>query len=169
MPNRTEVSVDVTLEPSDFYSPLHRTWRNLIHFVLVLCSALLWRETWRDWSWPYSAINIGSMALLVMSFAYPWMRVRHRFRKFSAMGKSRRFTFDAEGLHIQSENASGDYRWSTVARVVETPRLFIFKFAQTNRGGRTIPKRCFKHLDDIPRLRQLLRENFNGNLRLRAD
>lgn len=166
MEPRSEVTAEVILEPSDFYRSLDWTWGNLARWVLVV-AGLLALDSFRYWSWPDSGEKVGLVLLLFLAFVYPWVRVRYLFRKFPAYRKLRRFTFDAQGMHLQSEDASGDYKWSVFSRVVETPRSFMV--VQTNRGGTIIPKRFFSRSGDSPLLRKLLWENFKGTLKLRAD
>ncbi len=167
MEPQSEVTAEVIPEPRDYYRPLDWTSGNLLRWTLVVFAALLVLDAWRHWSSPDSEIKIGLIAFLVLAFLYPWIRVRYEFRKFPAFRKPRRFSFDAEGIHFQSEDARGDYNWSVFSKVVETPRVFLFM--QTNRSGTTVPKRFFSQPNDIPMLRKLLRENFKGKLMLRAD
>lgn len=167
METRSEVTVEITLAPGDFYHPLDWSWGNLIRYVLAVVSILLVFDAWRNWSSPASEIKIGLMVFLALAFLFPWIRMRYLFRRYPAFRKPRSFTFDAVGMHFQSEDASGDYKWPTFSKVVETPRAFIFM--QTSRGGTTIPKRFFTQRDEISLLRKLLRESFKGTLKLRAD
>jgi hypothetical protein len=89
------------------------------------------------------------------------------FHKYPALRRSRRVSFSAEGMHVESEDARGDYKWSLFYQIVETPKTFLFM--QTTRGGVYIPKRCLSASDDIVTLRRLIRDNFTGKRRLRTD
>jgi hypothetical protein len=89
------------------------------------------------------------------------------FGKFPQFQKPRRFSLNSEGMHFESEDARGDYKWSIFSRIVETPEVFIF--VQTTRSSTYVPKRCLRKPDDILILRQLIRENFRGRRRLRRD
>jgi len=106
------------------------------------------------------------ISALVVMFFWPWLRIHYQFRKFPRLRKKRRFTFDSEGMHFQSEDARGDYKWSVFASIIETPRHFLFM--QTSRSGTTIPKRYLSE-SDIQLLRKLVRENFQGKRRIRID
>lgn len=75
------------------------------------------------------------IAVLVLMFLQPWLRIRYQFHRYPSFRKPRRFTFDAEGMHFQMEDARGDFKWSVFTSVVETRRHFLLM--QTNRSGTT--------------------------------
>jgi YcxB-like protein len=166
MESQNEVTVDVTFEPGDFYWPFDWTWGNASRWTLAALAVLLGIHAWRFWPSRNSNFFLCVIAALALVFLWPWLSVRRHFRRYPAFRKPRRFTFDPEGMHFRSADASGDYQWSVFAKVVETPRRFLFM--QTNRVGTTIPKRCLSQ-PDIKVLRNLVRENFQGKRRLRVD
>jgi YcxB-like protein len=100
-------------------------------------------------------------------FSWPYFRVRSMFHEFPALLRSRRVSFRVDGIHIESEDAQGDYKWSLFYQIVETPKTFLIM--QTNRAATYVPKRCLSKSDDVVILRRLIRDNFKGKLRLRND
>jgi hypothetical protein len=114
------------------------------------------------------------LAILVLLFVFillalllfPYLRVLALFRK-SATGRPHLVTFSPTGIRIESEDANVDCKWSIVKRVVETRSLFLLLY--TTPGAMYLPKRCFASHEDIPRLRQLIIENFKGRWQLRRD
>jgi hypothetical protein len=160
---QSQVTVEVTLEPADLYWPFDLGYR----LALAVLAAALVFEAWKMWPSYDSNVMLGVAAILAWIFLYPWIKIQYYFRTYPAYRKPRRYSFDAEGLHLQSDNARGDYKWSVFTKVVETKRRF--QFMQTDRSGIPIPKRFLTQPDDIPRLRRLIRENFQGTRRLRID
>jgi hypothetical protein len=75
-------------------------------------------------------------------------------------------SFSSEGLHLESEDAKGDFKWSVFTRIAETPKTFLLM--QTARAATYVPKRCLEP-GDLPVLRRLIRQNFTGKLTLRGD
>jgi hypothetical protein len=175
MPKVPELTVDITLKPEDVYQPFLVTWPNLIRCVLALFSCYLiytTRPIWLGGSQPGTAITLLEPPLFcafvfIVMFSWPYLRARSMFHKYPALCRSRRVTFSSEGVHIESEDAQGDFRWPLFYQIVETPKSFLFM--QTTRGATHIPKRCFSNSDDILILRRLIRDNFAGKKRLRSD
>jgi hypothetical protein len=83
------------------------------------------------------------------------------------MGRARSLSFSSDGLHLESEDARANYKWSMFHRVVETSQLFVF--ISGPRSGTSLPKRRLTNSGEIQILRQLIRENFEGKKRLRPD
>jgi hypothetical protein len=166
MQPQTQVVVDMTPEPKDYYRLFDYTWGNLYRWVFAALAVLLAFNAWKLWPSQDSNVMLCIIAALVAIFLWPWLRIRYQFRAYPAFRKQRRFTFDCEGVHFQSEDVRGDYKWSAFASIVETPRHFLFK--QTRRSGTTIPKRYLSE-SDIEILRKLLRDNFRGKRRIRID
>jgi hypothetical protein len=96
---------------------------------------------------------------------FPYLRVLAMFRETPSLTKPRQYTFSAEGIRFESEDATADLKWSAFIRIYETRSLFIF--LQTTRAAIYIPKRFIESEQDVPRLRQLIRDDFKGKWRLR--
>lgn len=164
MQPQSEVTVDITPEFGDFYSPFDWTRGNIYRWTLAFLAAILALNAWKLWPSRDSNFMLCVIAALAFIFVWPWFRIRYQVRHYPAFRKTRRFTFDSGGMHFRSEDARGDYQWSVFSSVHETPRRFLFM--QTKRSGTVIPKRCLSR-SDIQLLRQLVRENFKGKCRLR--
>jgi hypothetical protein len=176
MDKKTELIVDVKLEPGDVYSPFLWSRQNLIRWVLVLSACWILYEMSPSWSldvpFPEGNNRLLSLYLIVAgvtlaSFLVPYLRVRAMFRKSHATRMPRRLTFGTEGFQIESDDARGDYKWSLFMRIIETRKLFLL--FQTPHAATYIPKRCFRSADDVQLLRQLIRNNFKGKWTLRRD
>jgi len=176
METRSELTVEFTLQPSDVYDPFLWSRRNLARWIMTLFACFVIYDSRRFWfpaasgAATESALlllsSLGVLALVVLFFV-PWLRVRSMFRKFPVIGKPRRISFSSEGMHLESEDAQGDYKWSLFGRIVETPKFFVFM--QTAYSGTYVPRRCLSKPDAILILRQLIRENFKGERTLRRD
>ena len=176
MESPSQITVDITLQPGDLYDPFAYSWQNTIRWVSALFVCYLIYETRSLWASAQSDSDTAS-ALLALSvlmgfvilllFLFPYLRVRSIFKSSPAARKSRHLSFSVEGIHLESEDARGDYKWTLFNRTVETPRVFMF--LQTRYAATYVPKRCFSKPEDIVILRQLIRDNFRGKLRLRRD
>jgi hypothetical protein len=175
MPPVTELTVDITLQPQDIFQPFIVSWSNVVRWVLALFACYLiymTRPIWLAGSQPGTASGLLEpflfCALLFFAiFSWPYIRIRSMFHKFPTMRRPCRVSFSAEGMHIESEDAQGDFKWSLFYQIWETPKTFLFM--QTTRGAVYIPKRCLHTSDDIAILRRLIRDNFTGKRRLRTD
>jgi hypothetical protein len=169
------LTVQVILWPGDIYDPLVYSWRNVIRWATVLFACLVIYDTSLRWSSTHLAAGrkpalliplLIGLALLILFFL-PWLRVQWMFRKYPMLRQPRSISFGSEGLHIESEDSRGDYKWSIFSRIVETPKVFLFSV--TPRGATYVPKRCLSRPDQIRMLRQLIRDNFKGKRTLRHE
>ena len=96
-----------------------------------------------------------------------WLRIKSTFRNYATAGRLRTISFRSEGLHLESEDLSADYKWSLFHRIVETHRAFHFIVGP--RSATVLPKRSLSNSGEMQMLRQLIRENFKGKKRLRPD
>lgn len=175
METHPKLTVQLVLRPSDVYDPFLYSWRNLIRWVTVVFACFLIYDTSSTWSSALSGAGIKPALLisflvgfaLFILFVLPWLRVQSMFRKYPTLRRPRSFSFSSEGMHAESEDARGDYKWSLFHRIVETPKLFLFM--STPRGATYVPKRCLSRPDEIGILRQLIRENFKGKKTLRRE
>lgn len=167
MQPQDQVTVEVTLEPRDFYWPFVRTRLNIFRFFFAILALILALDAWRFWPSQDSIVMAYIAAGLVLICLYPWIKIQYQFRKYPAFRKPRRFTFDAEGMRLQTADADSNYKWSDFTRIAESKRFFLF--VRKNGAGRAVPKRFLTQPADIPTLRKLIRENFKGTRRLRID
>lgn len=175
MQNNLGVVVDVDLRPNDVYTPFRWDRNNLARWVTSIVLCLIFydlykssRATILSFQGGDSIVAIIALLVLFILFGlllFPYLRVRAMFRKSPAMTKTRRYTFCATGITVQSDDATSDCKWSLFHRAVETPSVFVFSV--TSHHGTYIPKRCFASSDDVARVRDLIRENMPGRWRLR--
>jgi hypothetical protein len=182
MPESVDLTVQVNLRPQDVYDPVRDlflcSWDNIIRWAFVFFACYLIYETHPIWSSAESRSEAQS-ALVVVAllftlvflalFLFPYLRVRSIFRELPALQKPRSISFSTEGIHIDSEDARGDYKWSLFRNVVETPRVFLFMQTTRSTGALYVPKRCLSGSDGVVRLRRLIRGNFAGKARLWPD
>jgi hypothetical protein len=181
MLENSDLTVQLNLRPQDVYDPVRDlflfTWGNIIRWVFVLFAFYLIYETHPIWSSADSEPQTLS-ALIVVAllftlvflavFLFPYLRVRSIFHESPVLQKDRKVSFSADGIHIESEDGRGEFKWSLFRNIVETPRVFLFM--QTTRSGAMyIPKRCLSGSDDVAKLRSLIRANFTGKARLQPD
>lgn len=175
MESNRNLTVEFVLRPADVYDPFAYSWRNTIWWAIVVLVCLFLYEAVPSWSSAHLGVAIGQAALapvliviaLLILFVLPWIRVQSMFRRYPALGRPRSLSFGSEGLHVESDDARGDYKWSIFHRVVETPKVFLF--IVTPRGATYLPKRCLATPGDISTLRRLIQENFRGQKTLRHD
>jgi len=171
------VVVDVDLKPNDVYTPFTWSRGNLARWIASFVLCLIFYDLYKAssatiLSFPggksiLAVVGLLALFVLLALVLFPYLRIRSLFRKSPALTKSRRCTFSADGIAIQSEDANSECKWSLFQRVVETPS--VFSFFTTSLSGTYIPKRCFASVDDIRCVRSLIRENMPGKCRLRRD
>jgi hypothetical protein len=175
MDTRPQLTAQIVLRPSDVYDPFLYSWRNVIRWTIVLFACLLIYDASPSWLSAHSGTQIKPVLLnplliafvLFITFFVPWLRLQWMFRTYPTMRGLRSYSFSSEGMHIESEEARGDYKWSLFTRIVETPKSFVFVI--TSRGATYVPKRCLAGQGEIEILRHLIRENFKGKKTLRRD
>jgi hypothetical protein len=145
METRSAVIVNISLQPKDVYHHLLLSWRNVSRWVLAL----------------FGIIFLGWLF-------FPYFRVWSMFRSSPLLRTPRRVSFGAEGIHVESEHGRGDYKWSVFQKIVESRKMFFF-MQTTYTGALCVPKRCLSDRDDLLKLRQVIRDNFHGEPRLRID
>jgi YcxB-like protein len=150
MEERPELIVDVTLEPRDVRRPFLGSWESLVRWVVALTACLILYAASPLWPPDVSPsdrrtelfllyVLLGAVSLAL--FLFPYLRVRTMFRESPALSRSRRLTFNAEGIQFDADDARGHYKWSLFMRIVETKKVFML--LQTTHAATYIPKRCF--------------------------
>jgi hypothetical protein len=175
MPQVGEIAVNVSLQPADVFDPWRYTTRNFLRWLLALLGSFALFDSGQFW---FPSIenrvlvaSIAALSVLVclalIIAVVPYLILVWRFRQYAAFTKPRRYLLDANGIHLDSEDARADYKWSLFTKAFETRK--VFALVLTRHHGVTIPKRFLSTPGDIEHLRQLIRENFKGKRRLRTD
>lgn len=174
---KNEVVADVVLKPHDVYTPFQWNRGNVARWVAaaLLCWIFsdIYRtglDTLRSFQDADSIIAILiALAVFILCglLLFPYLRVRALFRRSPQLRKQITYTFDSGGMHFKSDTSNGTCTWPGFDRVTETRK--VFTFSVTDRAATYLPKRCLATIDDIARLRQLIRENFKGKHQLRSD
>jgi hypothetical protein len=167
------VTVQVDLRPQDVYE-VYDPFRNLFQYSWLNCFrwAFLLFETYLIYETHPPALFVLALFLifiLATLFLSPYLRVRSVFRESPTLRNTRTLSVGAEGIRVESEDGRGEYKWSVFPYVLETPRAFIFAQSSRGFGGTWIPKRCLSTPNDIVRLRDLVRSNCKGKIRLLRD
>src|SRR6267378_2230586 len=175
MSNSEQVSVEVVLKPNDVYHPLMWSWSNLWRWVvaIVLCRVVydvffaprVSLESMPDVDAIRLVILVLTLLIVLGLLLFPYLRVLAMFKETPSLNKPRQYTFSADGIRLKSEDGSANLKWSLFVRIFETSTLFVFQ--QTRYAATYLPKRFLKSEHEISGLRQLIRDNFKGNWRLR--
>jgi len=165
------VNVQCALRRSDVYQPLAYSWPSVIRWALVVFGFIMLYgpgsgSLWGDAGAGEKAVWLAGFAVFVV-FLLPWLSVQIMIRKYPAIWRSRSLSFSSEGMHLESEDARADYRWSVFYRINETSTLFLLM--PTASTAVYVPKRCISSQEDIKVVRQLIRENFQGKKGLRSE
>jgi len=172
-----EIAVDVVLKLHDVYTPFDWNRQNLIRWVLaILACYVVYDICFSPSSQLQSFSDANSISAVIVTLAvfivlglvlFPYLRLHSMFRKSPGFKSPNKYMFDAQGMRFESEHASGEYKWSVFARILETRKAFAL--AQTDYAATYIPKRCFASPNDISAFRHLVRENFKGRWSLRRE
>lgn len=175
MSNGEQVCVEVVLRPNDVFHPFMWSWSNLWRWVvaIVLCRVVydvffapqVSLESMPDAETIRLVILVLTVFIVLGLLLFPYLRVLSMFREAPSLNKPRRYIFSSDGIRFESEDASGNFKWSAMIRIYETRTLFIFQ--QSSRAAAYVPKRFIKSEDELPMLRRLIRDNFKGKWRLR--
>jgi hypothetical protein len=113
-----------------------------------------------------AAINLITAGLAVFAFFYV-PRVRAKLALGPTLRECRRYTLSESGVHFDAELMRCDCRWNAFTRITETKRAFVLY--QSMMAGIVIPKNRFSSREDIAQLRELVKANFKGRLKLCGD
>ncbi len=166
------IVVDVAIEPRDLNWSVLRLAYSIFWWFLLFLGILLFFEIARTpgidfspFSSPFTFVLLAVISIAV-GVAVPRIRVFRLFRTVPGIRCSKRITVTPGGIRIESEDATGVYKWSFFYQILETERTFLLM--QTPYSASYIPKRCFQTPEYIPRLRAILREHYKGKLKLRG-
>jgi hypothetical protein len=79
---------------------------------------------------------------------------RHRNR---TVGGMQTFTLDSRGIHISGPAFDVALKWSTISKVAETKRFFLFFFS--SQSARFLPKRVISSADELQAIRDRIATN----------
>jgi hypothetical protein len=177
METRHEVAIEVSLQPQDIYHPLLLCWPNVIRWVLSLFAVYLIYDARPVLSSALTNPNrdAGVLALLLVGAAiflgwvfYPYFRVWSMFRSSPVLQSPRRIWFSGEGIRVESEHGRAEYKWSIFQKIVESRQTFFFMQTKRYAGSFYVPKRCLSK-SATNDLRRVIRDNFQGESKLRID
>jgi hypothetical protein len=140
-------------------------------FAVIVHLALLRSDADAPW-WP--ALLGGASFILIFELAFMALLIRAA-AFYSARGLVRSkptvlepltYDFSPSGSSWVGPTGSGTFEWKTFVRIQETKEQFLL-YPQKSLAN-IIPKRSFQSEADIQRFRQLIRENFQGELNLIA-
>ena len=157
--------VDVDLKESDlqranFWFGLKSSSNRLMLTVMPVAGLLLLRRV--DVSTLFQRPLPAAGVLLFLGFppfylAMIWFRTRRGFASLQAFQTKIQYAFSPGGYTVRDIKSSANIDWDTILRVAESKHSFHLFFHKSL--FHTIPKRCFKHADDIVRLRDLLKRS----------
>ena len=157
--------VDVDLKESDlqranFWFRLgNGPARLYIAILLVAGLLILWRfGTANVFDNPPIATVI--VVALIMPVLYPlliWYQTKRGFANLQGFQRTIQYSFSSDGYSVRDAKSSADINWDVILRAAESKHSFNLFFHKSL--FHTIPKRCFKHPDDIVRLRDFLKHS----------
>jgi len=171
MDNMKPIVVDVVLEPRDLNQLFMLSAQNIFRWFVISLGVFMLFEILKPPTLsyrPFPSLLTFSLLLasaLIAGIYLPYLRINGMFRKSPALRRSRRWIIGPNGLRTQSEDATGEYKWSLFQEIQETKKNFMLK--QTTASATYIPKRCFQSSEDILHFKTLLRAHYPGKLNLR--
>lgn len=157
METSAELTVVVRLKPHDVYTPFQWDRNNLARWVVAIVLCWIFYDIYKSGldplrSFPDSGSIIAVLVVLVVFILlalllFPYLRVRALFGKSPLFHKAVRYTFSAQGVRFESDDANGALKWSAFDRIVETRKVFVL--STTSQAGTYIPKRCLTSQTDI--------------------
>jgi len=160
--------VDVDLKESDlqranFWFGL-KSWSNRLMLAIMPVAGLLllWKA---DLSTLFQRPLPATGVILFLGFppfylAMIWFRTRRGFGNLQGFQTKIQYSFSSDGYTVRDIKSSANIDWDTILRVAESKHSFHLFFHKS--FFHTIPKRCFKHADDIVRLRELLKHSLGA-------
>jgi hypothetical protein len=157
--------VDIDLKESDlqranFWFRFGKWSTRLLLAVLFLAGLLLlWRFRSSNLLENPPAASVV-IALLIIPILYPmliWFQTKRGFGNLQDFQTKIQYSFSPSGYTVRDIKSSADMDWDAILRAAESKHSFHLFFHKT--FFHTIPKRCFKHPEDIVRLRDLLKRS----------
>jgi hypothetical protein len=85
-----------------------------------------------------------------------WLQTKRRFGNLQPFQIKIQYALSSAGYKVSDSKSSADVHWDAILRAAESKHSFHLFFHSS--GFHTIPKRCFKHPEDIQRLKRLLKK-----------
>ncbi|HXD32244.1 MAG TPA: YcxB family protein [Pyrinomonadaceae bacterium] len=156
------VNVELTesdLQRANFWFGL-RNWSNRLMLAVMPIAGLLllWKVQFST-IFQQPLVATGVVVLLgfpVFYFAMIWLRTKRGFGSLQGFQTKIEYSFSPSGYELRDMKSSAKIDWDTISRAAESEHSFHLFFHSS--AFHTIPKRCFKHTEDIGRLRTLLKQ-----------
>jgi len=164
--------VDVELKESDlqrayFWFGLN-SWSNRLMIVLLPVAGLLLLAKANVSTLFQSPLPATGIIVLLgfppFYLAMIWFRTKRGFGNLKPYQTKIQYAFSPNGYIVSDAKCSGNIDWDAVPRAAESK--YSFHIFLTKSIFHTIPKRCFKHADDVVRLRDLLKHSLGGKAAL---
>src|SRR5260370_22271702 len=174
MEDTSVVRVDVNPAVSDFYDLRKGSNVRYLDWVLVLIGLLyayfVLPEIFNDGVGKTNATIVATYSGVSLLAFFGILFVRRMwahlmFRHGPTLQQPRKYSVSGSGLEVDSEAMTCSFRRNAFSRILETRRSFLFFLSPI--FGIVVPKRCVSSLDDIVRLRDLVTQQFKGQLKLR--
>jgi hypothetical protein len=158
------LTVDVDLQESDlqranFWFGL-KSWSNRLMLLVMPIGGLLLL-----WKVQFSTVLqqplVGTGVVVLLGFpifysAMIWLRTKRGFGNLKSFQTKIEYSFSPDCYTVRDTKSSAEIDWDTILRAAESKHSFHLFFHRSQ--FHTIPKRCFKHPNDIARLRVLLKQ-----------
>lgn len=105
----------------------------------------------------------GLFALLCSSV---YFQSKRNYASTKSIREPITYSFDASGIHIKGDSFESDLKWSTIHKVQETKRWFLFY--QNNVAANIVPKSSFESQEQLNALRELISSQKNLKFKLDA-
>lgn len=103
------------------------------------------------------------VVFIVLPIFYPvliWIQTKRGFANLKEFQTNVQYSLSADGYKVSDPKSSSHVGWDAILRAVETKHSFHLFFHKS--WFHTIPKRCFKHPEDIDRLRTILKHSLGA-------
>jgi hypothetical protein len=173
MEQPSPIEVTFRLTQQDLHKVYFHTFLRLWLLIpLVLCMiAIVILSAWMDrtchtsYLIPILRFVTVAAALVVISFALPYLLARNTMRTSAAFKGDLRYTFDASGVNAVTPASQSHMNWSGFHRAVELKDFFLLYMS--SRVFHIVPKRVFSNPDQLDAFRSLLLSTLGAKTRLR--
>ena len=147
-------------------------WRGLARLdgCLLTVAILLWlwdRSAWR----PADSLQPELAAVVALAVLIPWLylwqlqgRAKRACRQSKVYRSPLNYTFTAKGIAVNGPTFTAESHWSNVSRVHESRSLLVL--TPPTSAVTIIPKRCFPDASALNAVRELIRTNVSGKVKL---
>jgi|GEM_PF-2359013 len=161
---KEQLIVDIDLKESDFQRAnfwfRFGKWSKRLPFLLMPMFGLflLWSITLST-VFTNPAAATAMVVLIVFPVLYPiltWFQTKQGFGNLQEFQTQVQYIFSLDGYRVADIKTSSIVSWDSILRAAESKHSFHLFFHKSL--FHTIPKRCFRHPDDIQHLRLLLKQ-----------